>query len=319
MKTTVILSFINLATSLGRKLAICVTVALAACTTGTTAPILPEGYTIGYADSCRASPQFLAELGLEQPVIDTTQEFGTGVLVREAAGEGSYQHDTWDDAGKIGAFALDWLGNIFVAPAPLLSQELNPVEEQNKVFRVDTQSAEMREFASLPWPLPPSGSNPYGVVGLTYDCGTGSLYVASIAGSTPQDEVGVIYQISPESGEILSKLENVDALGVGVFNGSQGKRLYYGAGRVPEVWSVALAEDGRFTGQPRREFSLAAQPGGRAENAHRLQFTPENSLIIKALEFNYSLQATTRRERDIYTFQYDPEQDVWVFVGVTAE
>ncbi|MBX3061113.1 MAG: hypothetical protein KF770_32035, partial [Anaerolineae bacterium] len=159
----------------------------------------------------------------------------------------------------------------------------------------------------------------YGVVGLAYDCDTGSLYAASIAGSTPQDEVGVIYQINPDNGEILSRLENVDALGVGIFRAAQGRRLYYGAGRTPEVYSVALDGDGRFTGEPRLEFSLAAQPGGSTNIAQRIQFMPDSSMIVKAIEFNYSLQATSRLQKDVYTFQYQPGDDTWALLRITTE
>jgi hypothetical protein len=293
---------------------------LVACAPNEVAPALPEGYMVGPTDQCHASPQFLGTLNFAQPVIDTTQEFATGVLVRDLAGDGqTYQHETWDDAGKVGPFAIDWLGNIFVAPAPVISQELNPVAEQNKIFKVDTQTGEMTEFLSLPWPLPPGSGNPYGVVGLAYDCDTGSLYAASIAGSTPQDEAGVIYQIDPTSGEILSRLENVDALGIAVFRASQGKRLYYGHGRTPEIYSVLLAGDGRFTGEPRLEFSLAAQPGGGTDIAQRLQFTTDNTLIVKAIEFNYSLQPTSRIQKDVYTFQYQPGEDTWALLGITQE
>lgn len=284
------------------------------------APSLPEGYMVGPTDQCHATPQFLSTLNFERPVIDTTQEFAVGVLVRDLAGEsGQYQHDTWDDAGKVGPFAIDWLGNIFVAPAPVISLELNPVAEQNKIFKVDTRTGEMTEFASLPWPLPPGSGNPFGVVGLAYDCDTGSLYAASVAGSTPQDEVGVIYQINPDNGEILSRLENVDALGVGIFRASQGRRLYYGAGRTPAVYSVGLDGDGRFTGQPRLEFSLAAQPGGSTDKAQRIQFTTDNTMIVKAIEFNYSLQPTSRIQKDVYTFQYQPADDTWVLQSITQE
>ncbi len=293
---------------------------LIACGTNEATPTLPEGYMVGPTDQCHATPQFLAALNFARPVIDTTQEFATGVLVRDAAGEGqTYQHDTWDDAGKVGPFAIDWLGNIFVAPTPVISLELNPVEEQNKIFKVDTRTGEMVEFVSLPWPLPPGSGNPYGVVGLAYDCDTGSLYAASIAGSTPQDEVGVIYQIDSTSGEILSKLENVDALGIAVFRASQGKRLYYGHGRTSEIYSVALDGDGRFSGEPRLEFSLAAQPGGSTNIAQRLQFLPDNSLVIKAIEFNYSLQATSRVQKDVYTFHYQPTDDTWTLGQITQE
>ncbi|MBP7998048.1 MAG: hypothetical protein KA314_15200 [Chloroflexi bacterium] len=286
----------------------------------TPTPPLPPGYTIGPTNLCQATPQFVAALNFEQPVVDTTQELGIGLLITDLADNSRiYQHETWDDAGKVGAFAIDWLGNIFVAPAPVINQELNPVEEQNKVFRTDTQTAEMILFLDLPWPLPPSGSNPYGVLGLTYDCETSSLYVASVAGSTPQDEVGVIYQVSADTGEILSQQENTDALGLGVFNSSQGKRLYYGAGRTPDVYSVALDGSGRIIGEPRLEFSLAAQPGGADVKAQRLQFTPENNLIVKALEFNYSLQATSRIEKTIFTFLYQPESDNWSLQEITTQ
>ncbi|HUM69836.1 MAG TPA: hypothetical protein PLK31_13440, partial [Chloroflexota bacterium] len=154
---------------------------------------------------------------------------------------------------------------------------------------------------------------------LAYDCDTGSLYAASVAGSTPQDEVGVIYQINPDSGEILSRLENVDALGIGIFRASQGRRLYYGAGRTPEVYSVMLNEDGRFSGEPRLEFSLAAQPGGSTDKAQRIQFAADNTLIVKAIEFNYSLQATSRIQKNVYTFQYQPADDTWTLLHITPE
>lgn len=304
------------------RLAVCLTLVwfIAACGAKETEAVLPEGYAVGPTDQCHATPQFIHALNFERPVIDTTQEFAVGVLVRDLAGDsGQYQHDTWDDAGKVGPFAIDWLGNIFVAPAPVISLEFNPVAEQNKIFKVDTRTGEMTEFASLPWPLPPGSGNPYGVVGLAYDCDTGSLYAASVAGSTPQEEVGVIYQINPDNGVILSRLENVDALGLGIFRASQGRRLYYGAGRTPAVYSVGLDGDGRFRGQPRLEFSLAAQAGGSTDKAQRIQFTADNTMIVKAIEFNYSLQPTSHVQKDVYTFQYQPADDTWTLMSIAEE
>lgn len=293
---------------------------LTACQTNNEPPPLPEGYEMGAVNYCQASPQFIASLNFSQPVLDTTQEFAVGLLVRDLADDGRlYQHETWDDAGKIGPFTIDWLGNIYAASAPVISQELNPVAEQNKIFVADTQTGAMSQLVDLPWPLPPAGSNPFGAVGLTYDCETDTLYAASVAGSTAQDEVGVIYQLHPQTGEILSQLENQDALGIGIFKAADGKRLYFGAGRTPEVYSVLLAADGRFRGEPRLEFSLAELANGTTNKAHRIQFAPDNQMIVKTLDFNYSLQASTRRERDIYTFQYDAENDDWLLRDVTSE
>jgi hypothetical protein len=104
-----------------------------------------------------------------------------------------------------------------------------------------------------------------------------------------------------------------------VFNSSQGKRLYYGAGRVPEVYSVALDGRGRVIGEPRLEFSLAAQPGGSDVKAQRIQFTAENIMVAKAIEFNYSLQPATRIEKTAFTFLYQPETDTWAFQDITIQ
>ncbi|NJN54653.1 MAG: hypothetical protein HC804_07780 [Anaerolineae bacterium] len=101
-------------------LAVCLllTLVLAACGSEKTAPALPEGYMVGPTNQCQASPQFLSGLNFEQPVLDTTQEFAVGLLVRDLAGDGAgeatadhtYQHDTWDDAGKVGPFAIRLVG-----------------------------------------------------------------------------------------------------------------------------------------------------------------------------------------------------------------
>lgn len=284
-------------------------------------PTLPADYQTGTVTDCLAGPAFLPELGLDNPAIDTSQRAATGLIIGEPVANGRYfQHDTWDDAGNLGPFTYDDKGNIYLGPVPLASLETNPTAEQNRVYVVDTQTAVMSQFLELPWPLPPGGGNPYGVVGLTFDCDTGSLYVATVAGSTAQEEVGVIYQIDAVTGEILSQLDNTDTIGVGVYNGTEGKRLYYGLARAPEVYSIGLdAATGDFAGEPRFEFSLAAQPGGSFDNAHRFQFTQDGRMLVKGLEFSYSLQVASQPQRNQYIFQYNPDTDSWRFLSVEQE
>ena len=285
------------------------------------APALPENYQAGIVTDCLAGPAFLAQLDLDSPSIDTSQQIAHGLVIREPYAEGRYyQHETWKDAGNLGPFAYNNIGEVFVGPVPLVSLELNPTAEQNWIYHVDSQTAEMSKYLELPWPLPPSGSNPYGILGLTYDCNTDSLYASTIAGSTAQEEVGAIYQIDLETDEIISQIDGIDAVGIAVFNGAEGKRLYYGLARSPEVYSIALdAETGNFYGEPRFEFSLAAQPGGSFDNAHRIQFTKDNQLIAKGIEFSYSLQVASDPQRNVYTFQYEPDADSWTFLNVQQQ
>ena len=284
-------------------------------------PALPDNYQIGRVADCIAGPAFSADLGLESPSIDTSQQIATGLILREPSFDGNYyQHETWDDAGNVGPFAFDSKGNIYIGPAPLASLETNPTAEQNRIYVVDSQTAVMSQYQELPWPLPPSGANPFGVVGLAHDCDTNSLYASSIAGSTAQEEVGALYQIDLETNKIVSQLDNLDMIAINIFNGTEGKRLYYGLARSPDVYSIGLdAKTGAFYGEPRFEFSLAAQPGGSFDNAHRIQFPDNNTMIVKGIEFSYSLQVASDPQRNIYTFQYAPDSDSWLFSDVQQE
>lgn len=185
-------------------------------------PPLPDDYQAGSVTYCLAGPAFTAELGFENPAIDTSQVLATGLVIRESDDLTLfYQHETWDDAGHVGPFAYDNAGTIYVGPTPLASLQTNPTAEQNWIYAVDSQTAVMAKYLELPWPGSTQSGNPYGVSGLTYDYDTHSLYAASIAGSTAQEELGGIYQIDLETGEIVSQLNGRDLIGIGVFNGTK--------------------------------------------------------------------------------------------------
>ncbi len=284
-------------------------------------PPLPDDYQTGSVTYCLAGPSFTTELGFKNPAIDTSQVLATGLVIRELDDSSRfYQHETWDDAGHVGPFAYDSAGTIYVGPTPLASLQTNPTAEQNWIYAVDSQTAVMSKYLELPWPGPPNSGNPYGVAGLTYDCDTNSLYATSIAGSTAQEELGGIYQIDLNTDEIVSQFTGHDAIGIGIFNGTEGKRLYFGLARSPEVFSIGLdAATGHFYGEPRLEFSLAAQPGGSFDNGHRIQFTQNGRMLVKGVEFSFSLQVASDPQRNIYTFQHEPADDSWTFLGVQQE
>ena len=294
---------------------------LAACTPAAPAPVTPEptappARVLGGADLCRRGPRFTAARGFSQQAsIGTAIQGVKGLAIVDPAGNNGqgalFQHPTWDDAGYLGAWTYDRRGNVYVAPAPLVSLIENPPELQNKIYKVDSDSQVMAEWADLPAALPPTGANPYGVVGLAYDCDTELLYATSLAGSTAGQEVGRIFIVDLATGQVLDTLEGVDAMGVGVYHGAQDKRLYYGLTRRPEVWSIALDDQGRFAGEPRFELALAGLPTEGRQTVRRMRFGEGTGATFYLVNFNYTLQVAGERQETVLQFVYDPFSDTW--------
>ena len=273
---------------------------------------------IGGVDGCRFGPRFQTGLGLSnQAALATSLTNVKGLAIFDLAGNNGqgrlYQHETWDDAGFLGPFITDRRGDIYTAPVPLVSLVDNPPELQNRIYRADSDSQVMAKFLELPSAQPPSGASPFGVVGLAYDCETESLYATSLAGSTAGQEVGRVFHIDLKTKQVLAQLEGVDAMGVGVFNGINGKRLYFGTARTPAVRSIALDAQGNFVGEPRDEFSFARQALGGRRTVRRIRFLPNSEMTLNAMDFNFSLQVASKRQEDVLTYRYDPATDSWTF------
>ncbi|HHB90445.1 MAG TPA: hypothetical protein ENK60_03985 [Anaerolineae bacterium] len=284
----------------------------------TSEPTLPPN--IGPVTGCVHRPAFVSRLNLgDRILIGTNLKGYTGLTLSAQQSDGRvavYQHPTWDDAGHLAAYALDKDGNIYVAPAPFVSLENNPLEEQNNIYKIDTNTGVMSLFIKLPWAQPPNTTNPYGVMGLTYDCDTHSLYASSVAGSTYDEEMGRIFQIDLAAVSIVSQLEGIDAFGLGVYRGVLGKRLYFGSARNSSIRSVALDETGALNAEQRLEFRLLQAPGGQDERAKKIQFPKRDEMLIKAIQFNYTLRAASDFQQHNYTYRYVPAKDVWEFVQV---
>jgi hypothetical protein len=292
---------------------------ISASNAGTEVP-LRTGFAAGGVTYCQAVPNFAAELGYEESAIMSTNETLKGLFIYDRplevgqALENVYQHPSWDEAGYLGTPVNDGLGNIYVAPAPRVNLFDNPPEQQNTVYKVDTDTGEMKEFVKLPFAASMPPENPFGIIGLTFDCDTNSLYAASIYGSDRDSEVGIIYQIDVSTGEVVSQLENMDAFGLGVFNRALGKRLYFGLTRKSEVWSVALGSDGRIRGEPRFEFSMVGWGPDGDDKARRIAFRRLDEMIVRGAAFNYNLIAGSERVQTDYFLRYDPVQDIWLRV-----
>jgi hypothetical protein len=263
---------------------------------------------------CGAFPPFAQALGFTpQTNIDTSDTRRVGLALIDAtrpANQQTYQHPSWTRAGYLGTAVLDKRGNIFTAPTPQTSLLLNPLGQQNKIYRVDAQSGEMTEYLALPAAAESNATNPFGVLGLITDCDTNSLYATSVAGSTRTQEVGRIYRIDLASGKVVSQLDGVDAFGLVVGNTRGGKRLYFGLARSGDVRSVALDAQGNINGAPTQEFSIAERAIDGDGRVRRLSWTRDGGLAVVIAPFTFTLVPPTSRQQLVY--HYNADTGAWV-------
>ena len=272
-------------------------------------------YPVGRVDACAKNPTFPLGEGLNPPYfIDLRQIETPGFRILDAKKNGKMlKREEWGRAGILGPYTLDVNGAIYTAPIPFVSLKERPPSFYNQLFKVDPEDGEMRLFLRVPNALVPTEQNPYGIVGLAYDCSNHSLYISSLGGANANNEVGRIFHVDLKSKKILHQYDGFDALGIGLFTMKSGKKLYLGSARTPEVFSIQLNQAGGFVGRPEFEFSLAALEGGSSDKAHRIRFMNGNRLKVKGIEFSYSLMAASDPQRNIYMFSYDETTDSWKF------
>lgn len=280
---------------------------------------------VGSVDGCRIQPPFTQKLGFgRNTMLSTAERTLKGLVLVEPAQTSdaaprTYQHPTWTMAGYLGPNTFDARGNLYVAPAPRVSLNENPPEKQNTIYKVDGETGVMSAWIALPVAAPVTLNNPYGVMGLAYDCETDSLYASSVAGSTRKEMLGRIFRIDAGSGKILSQLDNVDGMGVSVFNTSQGKRLFAGSARTQDVLSVALTPQGDFAGAPQIEFTLEGLGPDGNDKARKISFDKANHMLVSGTKFNYNLAPPAAQIRPMtYRFSHDAGTGRWTFLDANA-
>ncbi len=277
--------------------------------TATVAAVPPP---VGPADYCRGQPGFAQTLGFSpQALVSTSQTEPVGLAVIDIGPNGqpsrTYQDPTWDDAGWLGYVTFDGAGNLYVYPAPRESLTDNPPEKANIVYKVDGVTAQMTSLITLTAAAPNSPENPFGILGMTFDCDLNSLYVSTVAGSARASEVGKIVQVPLNAIGEAATFPDVDAFGLSVYNWPDGKRLYYGLARTPDIYSIGLDENGNFVGEPQYELSML-DPNFRA---WRIRFEQNGTMTVRGLEFDFNLIATSERREVAYQFRRNTESGGW--------
>jgi hypothetical protein len=295
-------------------LAVLACVAIAAAATVAllrTAPPADAGAAPAPVDGCRGLPAFVADprLGIQGAAALATDQVEKG-LVLLADAPARFQHPSWDDAGFLGPLAYDRAGNIYVAPTPRLSLADNPLAGATTIWRVDSASAELRPFATLPGAA--SERNPYGVLGLSYNCELEALYAGGVAGSTPGEERGGVVAVRLSDGAQTPLLQGVDVLGVLVVRRGDGYELYAGLARSPEVIVLPLDARGLPAGPARPLLDLTAAGAAPSERARKLRLVGDE-LLVELVPFNYSLQnsASNLPQSRRATYAYDRASGAW--------
>ena len=257
--------------------------------------------------NCATVPKFIAKLGLQGNASFDVSEAHRLVLLVPAPDSDAvskYQNQSWSEAGLVGAFALDRSGNVYVAPSPRLGPGVKAAKPQNVIYKVDTNTGNLAPYVTLPDANAPSPANLFGIVGLAYDCDTNSLYVSSVAGSTAAQEAGHIYRIDLNLGAVAGRMDNVDALGLTVGRDKNGKALYFGSARTPQLRAVNLDAMGNFGGAARGVGTLT-----ETQRALRLSTVSPTAMMVQATEFNLTNADTA--QGTLIRFQYDSASDRW--------
>lgn len=283
----------------------------------------PAAATIGGVTGCRGTPRFSERLGYQDRLgISTSERTVEGLVIfdgrlplsADLAQRDLHQEPSWDDAGTLGPFVLDPQGNIYTAPVPRVAVNDNPPGTQNTIYRVDSDSGVLQPYLTLPDAPSPSEQNPFGILGMTYDCDSDALYVSTTAGSTFAEERGRIIRVDLASGKTTDEVVGLDAIGLGIFRGVTAKRLYFGLARESTLASVALDADGHAVGEIRNELTVADNAAGLGEpKVRRISFDDE-SMTLYIVPFNFNLRAVSEQQQVILRYRYLVGSDGWELV-----
>lgn len=266
-------------------------------------------------------PLFATKIGydLSKSAFSTSEKKKMGLCFVELSETGKnkiYQHSSWSKAGYLSALAITEKGEVFVVPTPIVNTLYNKPIEQNYLYRVNPQTSELQKVAELPSLAQPNTKNPFGLIGLAYDCDSKILYATSIMGSTEEEEKGVVFAIQLPSYKVINKIENIDIMGVGIIKKGNEKRLMLGKIRGGKVVSIALKSDGSFKGNLYEEFSLDGLGERGDDIARKIRMGLDGTLTIIGTQFYYNLTAPSEKPETKYIFKFSDEQKQWMLLHI---
>jgi hypothetical protein len=223
----------------------------------------------------------------------------------------TYAHESWDDQGYLSSITRDRTGHIYVAPKPNVNMLHTNTENLNTIFRVHAEKEVMAAFQNLPGPVVVSNENPYGILGLQYDCHTDHLLVSTVNGSTREMENGKVYGVNTWTGQLLPLVNHMDILGLTVADLSNGKlQLLLASARESLIFALPISRDLNVLGPAKPVISLEGL-GPRGDDRGRKMEFDNGQLIIYGTPFYYNLSAPTIPKETKYTFSWEEVAGRW--------
>ena len=260
--------------------------------------------------SCIKYPQFLSKLKISRPIaIDLSQQHYKGLAFLFGHNLQQAIHlKQWENFDYFGGYALDRVGDMYLAPIPFISIKPATFNLQKNIYKLDSKTAKLSIWMSVD-EVKPSSSNPFGIISLVYDCDDNSLWVSSIDKSDYFKSRGVIYHIDIASKKILQRLSGIDALSLQLLYSSTGKHLLAGLANRNELIAYKI-EKQKLLNKP---IKLLELPDSN-QHIRKISVIGQNILKLQTIPFSYTLIAQTDNTQSIrmnYNAFWDTTLSKW--------
>lgn len=278
-------------------------------------------------NACKVPPVFMRDLSANHgfgagSALSTSERDLLGLAVVDFDPQSGkrlreWQHPSWRTAGNLSAFALDQRGDIYVIPAPRVNLLDNPPAQQNRLYRIDGNTGAMTLVLEFPVASAVDQRNPYAGLGLSYDCALDSLFLTSVAGSTPSVQRGLVFRIALRpSVKVASTLTGVDMFAVSSVGKSNQVALLLGSARSADIMQINLDADGNFpaNARPTKLLSIAGRGPEGNDRARKIDVGTDGTLIVRGTRFAYNLaQPSSQEHATRYIFAFDANTQSYQF------
>ncbi len=277
-----------------------------------------QAQTLSNLSTCSAIPKFLESKNIKSKEVaySTSEKKIKGVaLIYRTSEKQIYQDTSWSQFGNMGPIALDEIGNAYFAPVPKVNVIDNIIEEQNKIFTINSNTGKMVELINLK-NKNVNTLNPFGIIGLSYYCGKQILYASSIYGSTIDTVKGAIYGISLQTKKVITQLKNIDGFGICAVQFNNKPCLFFGNARNQNVYYVFLNSDGTIQQNINFAFCLVGLGPRGDDKAKKIRVNNAGELLVTAKPFYYNLTAPTDNQETVYKYTFDLASKKWKLLGM---
>jgi len=285
-------------------------------------PSCKESVVEYQANNCKKNPAFIKKFGYDPALsyLSTSDQHIMGLVLIESSQPGKsnvaankkMQHPSWTSAGWLAPILIASTGDIYTAPAPYVNIFNNPINNNNTIYKINSETGIMEPYLRLPDADSINTENPFGIIAMALLCDVNVLYVSTLAGSKRHNEKGHIYAIDLNSGKIIDQLNDIDAMGLAVCYTTGKRELYFGKARDPQVEAVEIDKNGHFSGNHRLAFSLEGLGPRGDDKVRKIRLNKEGTLTLYTMEFNFNLIAPREKQENLYNIFWDEDQKKWI-------